>query len=233
MAESDDIPLSRKDRLLGMIELLRDGAVHRAVDMARQFNVSERSVYRDMATLQASGVPVAGERGTGYSMTAPVTLPPMNLSMEELESLHLGLAVMTEAEDPTLREAARSLARKLDQALPENRLSQTHSWGLAVYPFADTAAGIRHMPALRSAIRERRKLRVIYSELSGRSFRGIVRPLKLDYWGRVWTCTVWAEDTAAFKALRVDRLQNVDPAPGAFHEDAGQHLKDLKGWNAP
>lgn len=233
MAESEPLNLHRKDRLVAMIELLRDGAVHRAEDIARLFGVSERTVYRDMATLHRSGVPVAGEKGIGYAMTSPVTLPPMNLTMEELESLHLGIAVMSEADDPSLRDAARSLARKLDEALPENRLSQTHSWGLAVYPFADTAAGIRHMPTLRAGIRAKRKLHVEYRELSEKIFRGIIRPLKLDYWGRVWTCTVWVEDTTAFKALRVDRLRTVEAAPGAFHEDAPRHLDDLKDWNAP
>jgi len=53
--------------------LLRDGRLHRAQDLADKLEVSVRTIYRDMDTLVLSGVPVAGERGIGYMMTAPIT----------------------------------------------------------------------------------------------------------------------------------------------------------------
>jgi len=64
-----------------------------------------RTIYRDMDTLVLSGVPVAGERGIGYMMTAPITLPPLNLTLTELEALHLGMAVVGEAADDELKDA--------------------------------------------------------------------------------------------------------------------------------
>ena len=112
---------SRPDRLFTLISILRDGRLHRASDLAAQLGVSLRSIYRDMDTLASSGVPVSGERGLGYQMTAPVTLPPLNLSKVELEALHLGMAVVSEAEDAELRDAARSLSAKIDAVLPPIR----------------------------------------------------------------------------------------------------------------
>ena len=228
MTESPkDLPRTRrKDRLIDIIDRLRDGAVHRGEDLARELAVSARTVYRDMATLMKSGVPVAGARGVGYQMTAPVTLPPLNLSMAELEAMHLGLAVMTEADDPALKSAARTLADKIDKALPENRVSPTTGWGLAVFPFADTASGIRHMPAVRSAIRSRKKLRLTYDERDGTVFETVVRPLKLDYWGRVWTCTVWCERAEALRMLRLDRISALTELSTAFRESADMQHQD-------
>ncbi|NNF72520.1 MAG: HTH domain-containing protein, partial [Rhodobacteraceae bacterium] len=86
--------MRRTDRLFELIQILRDGRLHRATDMAEALGVSQRTIYRDMDTLIASGVPVEGERGVGYMMTAPITLPPLNLTMAELEALHLGMAVV-------------------------------------------------------------------------------------------------------------------------------------------
>ena len=130
---------SRPDRLFTLISILRDGRLHRATDLADQLGVSLRSIYRDMDTLASSGVPVSGERGLGYQMTAPVTLPPLNLSKVELEALHLGMAVVSEADDPELRNAARSLSAKIDAVLPESRDATPTGWGFAIYPFADAA----------------------------------------------------------------------------------------------
>jgi predicted DNA-binding transcriptional regulator YafY len=220
--------LSRKDRLLELITLLRDGKLHRAEDLAAQLSVSQRSIYRDMDTLVESGVPVGGERGVGFRMTNPVTLPPLNLSMKELEALHLGIAVMSEASDGELNAAARTLASKIDAVLPEGRVAQSTGWGLAAFPFADAAAGIVHMPAIRAAIRKRRKLRITYDELDGTVFEGVISPLTLDYWGRVWTCNVWCERSRSFRILRIDRITRIVAISSSFKDQADALMESLK-----
>lgn len=230
---TEPVHMGRKDRLIDLIEKLRDGALHRAVDLAAIYRVSERTLYRDMQTLMQSGVPVKGSRGRGYQMTEPVTLPPLNLTMAELEALHLGLAVMTEAADPDLQAGARALAKKIDAALPEGRISPSTGWGLAVFPFADTAAGIGHMASVRRALRLRRKLRLSYVEPDGVVFESVMRPLKLDYWGRVWTCTLWCERSASFKTLRLDRISALTEMSAEFHKDVDRHLTQLGSRSTP
>ncbi|MDG1802327.1 MAG: HTH domain-containing protein, partial [Paracoccaceae bacterium] len=79
--------MKRSDRLFDMIQLLRDGRLYRAQEIADRLDVSLRTVYRDMDTLMASGVPIEGTRGRGYRATAAITLPPLNLTMTELEAL--------------------------------------------------------------------------------------------------------------------------------------------------
>ncbi len=217
--------MRRNDRLYRLIQILRDGRVHQARDMARTTGVSERTIYRDMDILVASGVPVLGERGLGYRMTAPVTLPPLNLTLAELEALHLGLAAVAGGGDEDLREAARSLSAQIDAALPEDRSGPSAGWGFAVYPFADAAAGFRHMPTIRSAIRARQKLAVESDETSGRR---VIRPLKLDYWGRVWTVTCWCETRSDFATLRIDRIDRLTVLPALFIEEKGKSLADFQ-----
>lgn len=219
--------------MFDLISRLRDGRLHRATDLARDMKVSLRTIYRDMDTLAASGVPVQGERGLGYQMTAPVTLPPLNLSLTELEALHLGLAIVGEAEDGELRDAALGLAARIDAVLPEERSKAPTGWGLAVYPFAAAAAGFQYMPALRAAIRSRQKLRIDYNDRDGTQTSRTIRPLKLDYWGRVWTVTCWCELISGFQEFRVDRIEHLTALPALFVEEQGKTLEDFRALSKP
>lgn len=219
--------MNRTDRLFELIQILRDGRLHRAQHMADRLGVSVRTLYRDMETLMASGIPVQGERGLGYQMTAPVTLPPLNLTMTELEALHLGLEVVGRMGDDELRQAAAGLSAKIDAVLPEDRAGRPRAWGFAVYPFAEAAHGFAHMPKIRAAIRARQKLRIDYTDLNGAETRRTIRPLKLDYWGRVWTVTVWCELTGDFAVLRVDRITALTVRPELFVEEQGKTLIDF------
>lgn len=214
--------MRRADRLMQLIQLLRDGDLHRADDLARATGVSLRTIYRDMETLAASGVPIEGARGVGYRVTAAITLPPLNLTMTEVEALHLGLQAVGQNGDDELSQAAQSLSAKLDAVMPEDRTRAPAGYGFAVYPFADAAKGFRHLPMIRQAIRARQKLAITLAERDR-----TVRPLQLDYWGRLWTCVVWCETTKGFDELRVDQMDNQRILPGLFVDEPGKSLADF------
>lgn len=110
--------MRRNDRLFELIQLLRDGRLHRARDMAARHQVSIRTIWRDMATLAEAGLPVQGERGVGYILRGPITLPPMILTADEAEALALGLALASEGSEPRLARAAKALGEKIAAVLP-------------------------------------------------------------------------------------------------------------------
>lgn len=213
--------MRRADRLMQIVQLLRDGALHRAGDIAAATGVSLRTVYRDMDTLAASGVPIEGARGIGYRVTAAVTLPPLNLTMTEVEALHLGLSAVGQNGDAELSAAAATLSAKLDAVMPEDRSRAPAGYGFAVYPFADAARGFQHLPSIRQAIRTRQKL-----SLTLNVKQRTVRPLQLDYWGRLWTCVVWCETTRSFDDLRIDQIETLRLLPGLFVDEPGKSLAD-------
>ena len=224
--QTESQTLRRTDRLFELIQILRDGRLHRGTDMAQRLGVSLRTLYRDMDTLIASGVPIEGERGLGYMMTAPITLPPLNLSLTELEALHLGLAVVSKAADEELQAAAASLSAKVDAVLPEDRAAPAQGWGFAVYPFAEAARGFVHMAPLRAAIRSRRKVEITYKSTESVDTSRTIRPLQMEYWGRVWTLTSWCELRNDFRVFRVDRIQTLDVSFDTFTEEPGKSLGD-------
>ena len=214
--------MRRADRLMSLIQILRDGTLHKASDLARATDVSLRTIYRDMDTLAASGVPIEGERGVGYRVTAAITLPPLNLTMTEVEALHIGLQAVGQNGDTELSAAARTLSAKLDAVMPEDRARAPTGYGFAVYPFADAARGFQHLPMIRQAIRTRQKLRLGFPK-GDRT----VRPLQLDYWGRLWTCLVWCEKARGFEELRIDQIETLSILPSLFVDEAGKTLADF------
>ncbi|CUH86339.1 HTH domain protein [Phaeobacter sp. CECT 5382] len=218
--------MRRTDRLFEIIQILRDGKLHRAMDIAARLEVSTRTIYRDMDTLVASGVPVEGERGIGYMVREQITLPPLTLTPEELEALNLGMAIVAEAADADLKAAAQSLAAKVDAVLPEETIAQADAWKFAVYPFADAARGFAHMPTLRAAIKSRQKLSLRYRRIDGTLTKRIIRPLHMEYWGRIWTLTAWCETRGDFRVFRVDLIEEVTALPELFVDEPGKQLSD-------
>jgi predicted DNA-binding transcriptional regulator YafY len=217
----------RTDRLYEIIQIISDGRLHLARDIAEKLEVSVRTVYRDIDSLVASGVPVEGERGVGYLLREPIHLPPLTLTAEELEALHFGMAVATEAVDPVLQRAASSLLAKIDRVLPPSRRADPKTWGFAVYPLETAAEGHPHLPVLRQAVREKRMIRLIYHKPpdSKPQIRE-VRPLQLEFWGWAWTLTGWCELRQDFRVFRVDRIQSAELLKTKFLDEPGRRLAD-------
>ncbi len=221
-------PNRRSARLFDLLQILRDGRLHTALEMADRLAVSVRTIYRDMDTLQASGVPVEGARGVGYKATGAITLPPLSLTPAELEALNLGIAIVAEAADPDLARAAASLGDKLDAVLPEQVISDSDAWKFATHPFADAARGFAHMPTLRSAIKARQKLRLRHVESDGTRLTRTVRPLRMESWGRIWTLTAWCDLARDFRTFRVDLIEEALALPELFTDEPGKTLADLE-----
>jgi predicted DNA-binding transcriptional regulator YafY len=156
-----------------------------------------------------------------------ITLPPLNLTTAELEALNLGMAIVAEAADPDLKAAAESLAEKIDAVLPTQVVAEADTWKFAVYPFADAARGLAHMAPLRAAIKTRQKLHLSYRRIDGTLTERTIRPLHMEYWGRVWTLTAWCELRNGFRVFRIDLIETVAPLPELFTDEPGKRLSDF------
>ena len=215
--------MRRTDRLFEIIQLLRDGRLHTARAIAETLEVSTRTIWRDMATLIASGLPVEGERGVGYALREPITLPPLTLTPNEVQALTLGLQLVRDGADPSLTHAATSLRSKIASVVPA-RLMDSAGQDTWVFPGAEALAAARHLPALRRAIRLRERVVLGYRDSDGQVTLRPVRPLILEFWGRVWTLAAWCETRAAFRSFRVDRVDSLASTGKAFPDEADRNL---------
>jgi predicted DNA-binding transcriptional regulator YafY len=223
--------MRRTDRLFDLTQTLRDGRLHTARDMADRLEVSVRTIWRDMATLIASGLPVEGERGVGYILREPVTLPPLTLTPDEVQALTLGLQLVTHGADPSLARAAASLQSKVGAVLPPRLMegAGNETW---VFPEAEALAAARHLPALRRAIRLHERVVIRYIGRTGTPSERPARPLVLEFWGRVWTLATWCEARRDFRSFRVDRIETLFPTGEVFPAEPGTTLADWRRLTA-
>ena len=217
--------MRRTDRLFEILQLFRNGRLLLGRDIAERLEVSLRTVYRDIETLIASGIPIEGERGVGYLLREPIFLPPLSLTAVELKALHLGMEIVRQSGDDELAHTAGRLLEKVEAVLPSDRRRGAHLPNISVYA-AEAAAARDHLAAMRRSVSQRRVVEITYDSLRGAETRRRIRPLQTEYWGRVWTCTAWCEARRAFRVFRVDRIRDCRVTEATFGEEDGRTYAD-------
>jgi predicted DNA-binding transcriptional regulator YafY len=215
----------RADRLFRLLLELRRGRVVTARELARRLEVSERTVYRDVADLSASGVPIAGEAGVGYRLRG-FELPPLMFDRDEVEALALGARAAEAWGDSALADAARSALAKIEAALPRGRERLVEETRLFVPTWGDKPGEKIPLGELRRAIRDRRKARLDYRDEAGRASERTVRPLALAFYPPVWLLTAWCELRDGFRNFRLDRIAGVAIPGEGFVDEPGRTLAD-------
>ncbi len=217
--------MRRTDRLFEIIQLFRGGRLILGREIAEHVEVSLRTVYRDIETLIASGVPIEGERGVGYILREPIFLPPLTLTTTELEALHLGMEIVQKMPDEALTQGAKRLMDKINTVLPDQLRDRSHLDHLSVHE-DQSGSPLRHLPPIRKAIAGKQVIGIRYSALNDEVTERKIKPLNVEYWGKVWTCTAWCELRDSFRVFRIDRIQSCDPTGGLFVLEKGQTYED-------
>ena len=219
--------MRRADRLFQLVQLVRGRRLATGEWLAERLEVSLRTVYRDVADLQAQGVPIEGEAGVGYRMRAGFDLPPLMFTTDEAKALVACVRLAQPRLDAALAEAAEGALSKVLAVLPAGARAAAES--LAVYaPYYEVAPQVRaHLESLRTATEARRKVRLHYLDLKDVASQRTVRPLGSFYWGAVWTLAAWCETREDFRSFRVDRIEQLEPLDERFRDEAGKTLADL------
>lgn len=208
--------MRRADRLFRIVLLLGRRQAVTARELAENLEVSERTIYRDIADLSLSGVPVAGEAGVGYRMQGGYRLPPLMFDAEELAALALGGRMVQGWADPELGEAAGRALLKIEAVLPTVLKEHLDRQSLLVPDFHIPAAIRSPLNLLRQAIDSSRKIRFAYNTVDGTASLRTVRPVGLFFWGKVWTLGAWCELREEFRTFRPDRMAELCLLEDAF-----------------
>ena len=213
--------MRRADRLFQIVQHFRGGRLVTAQKLGQWLEVSERTIYRDIADLQSSGVPIDGEAGVGYMMREGFDLPPLMFTRDEIVALVAGARMVRAFGGAAMARAAEEALVKIGAVLPDTeraRIERTeiHSpkW---VVSDADRAA----IDRLERAVEDREVITLDDRDENGNGSARDVRPLGLWFWGRVWTLVAWCEMRGDFRTFRIDRI-------GALSE-AGRHFKPERG----
>lgn len=219
--------MRRADRLFEIIQFMRRQKLVRARELAEALEVSERTVYRDIQDLIASGVPIEGEAGVGYVLKAGFDLPPLMFTEAEIESLVLGARIVQSWADAELAEAATNVIAKIEAVIPDRLRGYMANTALLA-PQHHYMEPIRFdMAELRRALRSQLKVHFRYRDASAEASERTVRPLCLAYFGPVWLLSAWCELREDFRTFRLDRIEGFAVEADRFRAEPGKTLHDF------
>lgn len=224
--------MSRSERLLALLQLLRR---HRqpvgGSAIAVELDISLRTVYRDIATLQSQGACIAGAPGLGYVLKPGFTLPPLMFSDDEIQALVLGSRWVVDRGDARLAAAARDALAKIAAVLPADLRHELDSSALLVGPGPAIAAGDAELATIRSAIRREHKLEIRYRDAAGQDSARTIWPFALGFFDRDRARVVvgWCELRQSIRHFRTDRIIGLAPSDDRYPRRRQALMKE---WRA-
>lgn len=211
--------MKQTERLLQLVNLLRNRrTVLTAQQLADEFGVSLRTIYRDIQKLESSGIPIEGEAGVGYRIHRSVNLPPLMFDANEVEALMLGVKMVKAWSDSQLSASAQSALHKIVGALPPElkHIGDTLPFKVPVFP--DFLDETNPSTLLREAIKKNRITDIVYTDAKNATSQREVYPLGLLFWGNVWTLAAWCCLRQAYRAFRLDRIVSANLQEQCFEQ---------------
>lgn len=219
--------MRRADRLFQIVQLIRGRRLTTATWLADRLEISERTVYRDVADLQRQGVPIEGEAGVGYRLGKGFDLPPLMFSNEEAQALVAAVRIAQTWLDPKLAISSQDALSRVMSVLPSAARASAESLVVMVPPVG-LEPGVQHLlQQLREAAQQKKYCEIHYRDAAEMRTQRRVRPLGVFYWGKVWTLGAWCESRQDFRSFRVDRIEQLMVLSEHFSDDAGKTLSDL------
>lgn len=221
--------MARSSRMFEIIQMLRASRSPLTAEaIATRLEVTKRTVYRDIAALQATRVPIEGAAGIGYVMRSGFDLPPLMFTPEEMEAITVGLSLIGRTGDRSLEEAGTTAMAKISEVLPSSQppIEETHLLVSSWHAIPDPTVGMR---LLRRAIREERKLSFHYRDATGHETQRIVRPLAIVYYIDGVLLAGFCELRQDFRHFRHDRIANCQALDAEFR---GQSAALRRMWRS-
>ncbi|QEE23118.1 helix-turn-helix transcriptional regulator [Rhodanobacter glycinis] len=219
--------MRRADRLFLIIHALRGRRTAlQARNLAATLGVSLRTVYRDVADLQLSGVPIEGEAGVGYVLRKGSDIPPLMFTADELESLVVGTRFVRAFAGDKLAAGAQAALLKIEAVLPpelRERAARTRIYA-PMWRDEKSIEFAARIDRLHAAIGASRVLRLDYRDETGNASAREVEPLCLAFWGGKWTLGAWCRLREGFRNFRPDRIDTLAETDEVFANVAGRDL---------
>lgn len=198
--------MTRSQRLLELLQILHTYRYPvTGKQLAEQLNISLRTLYRDIATLQQQGAVITGEAGKGYQLQAGFTLPPLMFTQEEIEALIIGGRWVLSQTDTELASAAQQAISKISAVLPKQLQGAVNSSLLIGYPKL-TKPYDKQLITIRQAINSNHKLSIDYTDNDSKQSKRIIWPFAIGFFHHTLVICGWCELRDQFRHFRIDRI---------------------------
>lgn len=203
--------MNRVDRLLALLLFLQSRRVTTADQMARHFELSLRTIYRDLAALSEIGVPIVAEAGIGYTLQPGFHLSPINFTTKEAAALVTGSILAGHLADASMRPHLQSALAKVRTVLPRDQQDRVSRLERAMTLTAGVEAQApADLGLLQQALAELRVLQFTYQALGpSEPTKRTVEPLGLIRYLERWHLIGWCRTRRALRDFRTDRISNL------------------------
>lgn len=222
----NDHYLKKLDRVTAILTQLQSKPIVRAQDLAEKFDVSIRTIYRDVKTLENAGIPVVGEAGSGYSLMEGYKLPPVMFTKQEVLSFITAEKLMETFSHQSLGNHYRSAMEKLRSVLrySDKNLIQHIEKQIDIYNYQpQTGEPIKNViPTILESIAEKRQLLMEYEtvdkKISVRTIEAVGVFFEFNFWYIMAFCTLRND----FRQFRIDRILKISITEYPFLQEYGQ-----------
>lgn len=221
--------MRRADRLFQIVQFLQGRRLTTAAQLAEWLQVSERTIYRDVQDLSASGVPIEGEAGVGYRLRKEFHLPPLMFTVAEIQALTIGARMVAAWSGESLGREARSALSKITAALPQGKQHNIENTRLyaPIVCRPSRQHGATLFDQIHQAIEVRHRCLVRYTDAKQAHTERYIWPLALYFWGYTWSLGAWCEHRQDFRNFRLDRILALDLLEEHYPDEAGKRLADF------
>lgn len=222
----NDHYLKKLDRVTAILTQLQSKPVVRAQDLAEKFDVSIRTIYRDVKTLENAGIPIVGEAGNGYSLMEGYKLPPIMFTKEEVLSFITAEKLMQKFSHQSLgnhyqvaMEKVRSVLRHSDKNLIQNIEKQIDVFSAHAHS-GDSLKNV--IPIILESIAEKTQLNIEYQTVDGRISNRTIEAVGIFFEFNFWYIMAYCILRKDFRQFRVDRIQQISKTQTPFLQEYGQ-----------
>lgn len=218
--------MGRAERLNDIVHHLR--RMHQAVTanaLAEIFEVSSRTIYRDIQRLIDSGVPITGEAGVGYIIDKSYHLPPIMFDIDELEAIALGIGMVGNWTDAQFAAKAKSAYKKIQATLPAPLIQELHQISTFSAPSHYKIPWEVSFTQVRECIRRNKKVQFSYLDLQNQASQRTIWPLALISFSPVWLLASWCELRQSFRNFRLDRISEFTVLDTRYPHEKGKNLQ--------
>jgi predicted DNA-binding transcriptional regulator YafY len=203
--------MNRIDRLFGITTLLQAKKYVTAEQLAAQFGISVRTVYRDIKALGEQGIPVSFEPHKGYFLVQGYFLPPVAFTPEEANALVLLETMAATLADASIQAHCSAALTKVKAVLREREREKLQQFTSSIKMHVPeySHGPVNYLATLQSALAERRVVAMEYCDKSGRSSQRYVEPIGLAFYNFAWHVVGWCQLRQAYRDFKVARIQQL------------------------
>jgi predicted DNA-binding transcriptional regulator YafY len=226
--------MNRIDRLMGIVTTLQAKQFVSAEYLANKYEISIRTVYRDIKALGENGIPVSFEPHKGYFVVQGYFLPPVSFSIDEANALVLMETIASKYADNSIKQHYETALDKIKSMLRQTekqKINFLHSQ-IKVYSPPNETIALKYLSEIQFAIANKQLIQMEYVNVNSEKSNREVEPIGLTYYSMDWHLIAWCWKRKAYRDFKTSRIVSLFNTRQSFrktnHIDINEYIKSLK-----